>query len=131
VVSSGALWSRLATANTVPLGVLAAGASATLKIQATVLAGVAKNATISNGATATSTTVDPTPDADHSADVTCNDTHDGYSCTTTTVDTRADISIVKSDGVATVTAGDGTTYTYTATISNAGPSNATAPFSST
>src|SRR5439155_345582 len=37
----------------------------------------------------------------------------------------ADLSVTKSDGVTTVTAGDGVPRTYTITVSNAGPSNAT------
>src|SRR5256712_8683129 len=37
----------------------------------------------------------------------------------------ADLPVPKSDGVTTVTAGDGVTHTYTITASNAGPSNAT------
>ncbi|MGH3368860.1 MAG: hypothetical protein ACRDPR_02565, partial [Nocardioidaceae bacterium] len=37
---------------------------------------------------------------------------------------HVDLSITKSDGVTSVTAGDGVTYTYTITVSNAGPSAA-------
>jgi uncharacterized repeat protein (TIGR01451 family) len=45
---------------------------------------------------------------------------------TTTVANQADLSVTKSDGVTTVTAGDGVVRTYTITISNAGPSTAAA-----
>jgi len=44
---------------------------------------------------------------------------------TNTVVINADLSVTKSDDVTTVTAGDGVTRTYTITVSNAGPSNAT------
>jgi uncharacterized repeat protein (TIGR01451 family) len=36
----------------------------------------------------------------------------------------ADLSITKDDGVTSVVAGDGVTYTYTVTVSNSGPSDA-------
>src|SRR5438094_2426202 len=36
----------------------------------------------------------------------------------------ANLSITKTDGETAVTAGDGATHTYTITVSNAGPSNA-------
>ena len=39
---------------------------------------------------------------------------------------QADVSVTKSDGITTVTAGDGVVRTYTITVSNAGPSNAAA-----
>ena len=41
-----------------------------------------------------------------------------------TVATSANLSVTKSDGVTSVTAGDGVTYTYTITVSNSGPSDA-------
>ena len=44
---------------------------------------------------------------------------------TDTIDTSADLSVSKSDGVTSVTAGAATVHTYTITVSNAGPSDAT------
>ena len=41
-----------------------------------------------------------------------------------TIQTRADVAITKSDGVTTVTAGDGVVRTYLITVSNTGPSDA-------
>src|SRR5204863_232637 len=43
---------------------------------------------------------------------------------TDTVTTSADLSVTKDDGVTSVTAGDGATYTYTITVHNGGPSDA-------
>ncbi|HEY8870652.1 MAG TPA: hypothetical protein VIM30_14860 [Candidatus Limnocylindrales bacterium] len=42
----------------------------------------------------------------------------------TTVIVQADLSVTKTDGVASVLAGDGVTHTYTITVHNAGPSDA-------
>jgi len=53
--------------------------------------------------------------------VTCTFTNTGV----TSGVTSADLSVTKTDGVTTVTAGDGVTRTYTITVSNAGPSDAT------
>src|SRR5438132_13532724 len=53
--------------------------------------------------------------------VTTNDT----ASDTDTVTTSADLSISKSDGETSVTAGDGATHTYTLTDHNGAPSNAT------
>ena len=47
------------------------------------------------------------------------------STSTTTVTGSADLSVTKSDGVSSVTAGDGITRTYTITVANGGPSDAT------
>ena len=44
----------------------------------------------------------------------------------TTVTASADLGVSIDDGVASVTAGDGLTYTYTITVTNFGPSDATA-----
>src|SRR5437879_9275709 len=49
--------------------------------------------------------------------VTCTFTNTGV--------TSADLSVTKSDGDTPVAAGDGVTRTYTITVSNAGPSDAT------
>src|SRR5204863_231017 len=62
-----------------------------------------------NSATASSTTSDP---------VSANDTGSD----TTTVQTSADLRVLKSDGLTTVTAGDGLTHTYTITVKNLGSS---------
>src|SRR3989442_9797384 len=43
---------------------------------------------------------------------------------TTTVNTSADLSVTKSDGVASVSVLDSSTHTYTIVVSNAGPSMA-------
>ncbi len=43
----------------------------------------------------------------------------------TEVTGAADLALTKDDGVSTVTAGDGVTYTYTMVVANAGPSDAT------
>jgi uncharacterized repeat protein (TIGR01451 family) len=79
---------------------------------------VPKDTVITNTATASSDTQDPTP-ADSTA-------HDGHDSTTTTVDTQANLSASKTDGETTVVAGDGVTYTYTITVHNSGPSDAQA-----
>src|SRR6185369_9807048 len=55
-------------------------------------------------------------------DTTNNDSGD----VATTIHAIADLSVTKSDGKASVIAGDGVTYTYTITVSNAGPSDAQA-----
>ncbi len=79
----------------------------TLTVQ--VGAGTAAGTVLSNTATVTSATGDPTP-ADHSATA------------TTTVGASADLSVTKVDTPDPVTAG--TNLTYTITVTNAGPSNA-------
>ena len=65
-----------------------------------------------NSVTVSASTPDPTP-----ANNTATDSN--------TVATSADLSVTKSDGVTSVTAGDGVTYTYTITVSNGGPSTRT------
>jgi hypothetical protein len=64
-----------------------------------------------NTVTTTSTTTDSNPNNNTATD-------------TDTVQTSADLSITKSDGVTEVTANDGVTYTYTITVHNSGPSDA-------
>src|SRR5262249_22453476 len=44
---------------------------------------------------------------------------------TDSVATSADLSVTKSDGVSSVTAGDGVTWTYVIHVANSGPSDAT------
>src|SRR5205823_3377230 len=51
-------------------------------------------------------------------------TNNSQSDTNTTL-TSADLSVTKSDGETSVTAGDGATHTYTISVHNAGPSDAT------
>jgi uncharacterized repeat protein (TIGR01451 family) len=91
---------------------LAAGASATFTLVVRVGAAVADGTVISNTATVSSTTTDPTP-GNNSATA------------TTTVATSADLSITKDDGVTSVTAGAATVHTFTISVANAGPSAAT------
>ena len=64
-----------------------------------------------NTASVTSDTSDPVPGNDSASD-------------TNTITTSADLSVTKSDGVTSVTAGAATTHTYTITVANAGPSDA-------
>jgi uncharacterized repeat protein (TIGR01451 family) len=97
----------------VGLGDIAAGGTVSVTIQATVKANTPDGTLISNTATATSPlTQDP-------------NTGNNSSTETTTVDTQADLSITKSDGVTQVTAGS-STGTYTITVTNGGPSDAQA-----
>jgi len=90
------------------IATLNAGASATFSVVATVSAGAASGSTISNTATVTTTTTDP--------DLTNN-----TSTASTTVNTSADLAVVKT-APATIVAGNNITYSIT--ISNNGPSNA-------
>jgi uncharacterized repeat protein (TIGR01451 family) len=87
----------------------AAGASGVFTIVVNVNAATPNGSTISNTATATSTTADPNP-ADNS-----------YTAATT-VQSRADLSVTKTDSPDPVIAGSNLTYTIT--VSNAGPSEA-------
>src|SRR5437763_426737 len=89
---------------------LAPGAAndVTYKVKADIPASTAKNTSLSDTATASSTTADDTPG-------------NNSSTKTTTVDTKADVSMTKS-GPDTAVAG--TTVTYTLLVHNNGPSNA-------
>jgi uncharacterized repeat protein (TIGR01451 family) len=89
---------------------LPVGASVTYTVTATV--SPAANGTLSNTATVSAPggVTDPTPGNNSATD-------------TDTVDRQADLSITKTDGVTTATAGGSVTYTIVA--SNAGPSNTT------
>src|SRR2546423_12613777 len=66
-----------------------------------------------NSATATSSTTEV-----NAADNTATDSN--------IVVTKADLQVTKDDGVPSVIAGDGSTYTYTIKVKNAGPSDAQA-----
>src|SRR5262249_12978570 len=93
------------------LGTIAAGASATVTVTYTVPA---------------STPAGPQTDTvTVSSDVTDPDTTNNTASDTNTVLTTATLSVTKDDGLSTVVAGDGITHTYTITVSNAGPSDAT------
>ena len=86
---------------------LPAGASVTYTVTANIAAFA--NGTLSNTATITSVSTDPNPANNSATD-------------TDTLASSSDLSITKTDGVTTATAGGATTYTITA--SNAGPSSA-------
>ena len=91
------------------LGNLDAFGSATISASYTVPATTPAGSQ-TNTATATSNTPSPGPSYNASK--------------TVTVVTSADLSVTQSDGVTTVTAGDGITRTYTITVGNKGPSMA-------
>lgn len=95
-------------APTCSLGTIAAGASAAVTLATTV--GSATTAALSNTATVTSATPEAQP-GDESA------------TESTTVITEADLSIGKTDDIDPVLAGNNLTYTIT--VNNAGPSDAT------
>jgi uncharacterized repeat protein (TIGR01451 family) len=93
------------------LGTMAAGGSdVTITVKYTV-AGSATPGTQTNTATVSSTTTDPS-----SGNNTASDNTD--------IVTSADVSITKTDGLTTATAGDPAQHTYTITVHNAGPSDA-------
>ena len=91
---------------TCALGTIAAGGSKVVTVTYTVPSSTTANQT--NTATATSATTDPGVFPNTASD-------------TNTVTTIADLSISKTDGVATATPGASTTYTIV--VGNAGPSN--------
>jgi uncharacterized repeat protein (TIGR01451 family) len=92
------------------LGTIASGGSATITVAYTVPSDT-QAGTQTNTVSVSSDETDPDP---------TNNTDDD----TNQVLTSADLSITKDDGVTEVTAGDGTTHTYTITVSNSGPSDA-------
>ena len=98
-------------------GTVSCASTASFAVNATktftlvVKVGASVTSSVSNTATVTATT----PDL-----VTTNNS----ATASTTVNPSADLSVTKSDGVTSVNAGANTTYTYTITVSNAGPSDA-------
>ena len=89
------------------IGTLSAGGVATLVVSYTVPSTTIPGPYV-NMATVTSSTFDPDPD--------------NTAIDTTTVIAMPDLSITKTDGVATVVAGGGTVQTYTITVLNSGVS---------
>src|SRR5207244_1486146 len=88
----------------------ASGNNATVTVSYTVPAGTTGDQT--NTVTVSSSTTDPVTTNNSASD-------------TDTVTTSADLSISKSDGETSVTAGAATVHTYTITVHNGGPSDAT------
>src|SRR5207253_952078 len=70
------------------------------------------------------TTGDQTNTASATSDVSDPDATNNSASDTNTTLTSADLSVTKGDGETSVTAGDGVTHTYTITVHNAGPSDA-------
>ena len=92
------------------LGTIAAGGNATVTVSYTVPSATTGSQT--NTATVSSFDADP-----NGANNSASDTN--------TVLTSADLAVTKSDGATSVTAGDGVVRTYTISVSNGGPSDAT------
>ncbi len=90
-------------------GTIAADGSAVFSFTANVAFDLADGAQVTNNAVVTATETDPNPDNDDDS-------------ATSNIDREADLSIVKDDGDATVTAGE--IVSYTMTVVNAGPSQA-------
>jgi uncharacterized repeat protein (TIGR01451 family) len=119
--SSGTALATVGTNTVTWNGAIPGGGSVTITINATLLPN-ASGSVSNQGAIAYDSDANGTNDANRTTDdpgtVTANDP------TTFTVGgAQADLSITKTDGVVSVTAGGSTTYTITA--SNSGPSNAT------
>ena len=118
-----ATWTATGTAGTAFTASGTGGLNETVSIPAggsityTVVAQTSPSATgdLTNTATVAPPvdTTDPVPANDTATD-------------TDTASPIADLSITKTDGVTSVVAGDGVTHTYTITVANAGPSDATA-----
>ena len=92
------------------VGTLEAGDTETVTVSYTVPSG-----TTAGSYTNTVEVTTDTPESD-----TTNNSDDD----TNTVVELADVSVTKDDGVTSVTAGDSTTYTYTISVTNTGPSDA-------
>jgi uncharacterized repeat protein (TIGR01451 family) len=110
MVTAGAGWA-VSTAGPIVFskGTVGAGESAVFTIVVSVPASTANGATINNSATASSATTDPTPG-------------NNIGMSTTTVQTRADLAVTKSDAPDPVNAGSNITYTIN--FANNGPSDA-------
>ena len=101
--------SELAGTVTCDLGTIADGGSVDVVIAVTVPPGQAAT-TVTNNASVSSATTDPNAGNDATSE-------------DTTIATSADVSVSKVDSADPVPAGDG--FSYTVTVSNAGPSDAT------
>ncbi len=108
VLASGVLTCTTAAA-------LAPGASVSYQLTLAVAPGHATG----SGALVNTAKIDSTPVTDPDVTAASNQATD-----TDDVTAEADLSITKSDAVTTVIAGSGLTYTFTITVTNAGPSNA-------
>ena len=101
--------SELAGTVTCDLGTVADGGSVDVVIAVSVPAGQAAT-TVTNNASVTTSTTDPNASNDSTSE-------------DTTIATAADVSVAKIDSADPVNAGTG--FSYTVTVSNAGPSDAT------
>ena len=101
--------SEAALTVTCPLGVVADGASVDVIITVTVPSS-ASAGTVTNNVSVTAATTDPVPGNDLASE-------------DTTISVEADLSVVKVDSADPVAAG--ASFSYTVTVSNAGPSDAT------
>jgi uncharacterized repeat protein (TIGR01451 family) len=112
--TSGPAFTPGGSGNTIndTIATLAAGASAKFTVVAHVSPSVLEGTVLSNTATASSTTTDPTPS-------------NNSSTAKTTAHARADLAVTKT-GPATAIAGDPANLTYTITVTNNGPSDAQA-----
>ena len=92
------------------LGTLIAGNSATITVAYTVPANTPAG-DVTNAVSVSTSSIDPDSNNNNASD-------------TNTVVRSINLGVAKSDGVASVTAGDGVQRTYTITVNNAGPSDA-------
>ena len=105
--SSPGDFSAYTSGSSISLGTIAAGGSKVVKLSLDINANAPSGATITNTASASSATDAGSPRTASDSD---------------TVATNAVLTITKSDGVTSVTAGTSTTYTIT--VGNSGPSDA-------
>ena len=108
--SGGESCSEAAGVVTCLLGDVLVGGAETITIVVDVAASVAEGTVLSNTASVSASTVDP-------------NASDNTDTELTTVGTSADVSVSKVDSADPVNAGTG--FSYTVTVSNAGPSDAT------